>query len=52
MRAKLIGLLLGCGLLAARAAPAFACMFTNASADTQPPQHTAQAQTAPSDAQE
>jgi hypothetical protein len=45
MRSKLIGLLLGCGLLAASVAPALACSYnTQASSDTQAPQQTAQAQ--------
>ena len=44
MRSKLIGVLLGCGLLAATVAPALACSYTTqASSDTQP-QQTAQAQ--------
>jgi hypothetical protein len=45
MRSKLIGLLLGCGLVAATIAPAFACQFhvTTASDDPSPPQQTAQA---------
>jgi len=50
MRSKLIGLLLGCGLLAATVAPALACSYnTQASSDTQAPQQTAQSQQ-PSDA--
>lgn len=49
MRSKLVGLLVGCGLLAATVVPAFACNYTDASTETQPPQHTAQAQTPPSD---
>jgi hypothetical protein len=53
MRSRLVGLLLGCGLLAATVAPAFACDYsTNASADTQASQHTAQAQPAQTDTQE
>ena len=43
MRTKLIGFLLGCGLLAATAGPSLACAFHDqASSDTQ--QQTAQAQ--------
>jgi len=50
MRSKLIGLLLGCGLLAASVVPTLACSYnTQASSDTQAPQQTAQAQQ-PSDA--
>ena len=46
MRSKLLGLLLGCGLVATIIAPAFACQYqTNASNDTPPPQQSAQAQT-------
>jgi hypothetical protein len=46
MRSKLLGLLLGCGLVAATIAPAFACDYqTNASNDSPPPQQSAQAQT-------
>ena len=53
MRSKLVGLLLGCGLLAATVVPALACPYnTNASADTQAPQQTAQAQPAQTDNQE
>jgi hypothetical protein len=45
MRSKLIGVLVGCGLLAAAVAPAFACSYnTQASSDAQAPQQTAQAQ--------
>ena len=45
MRSKIIGLLLGCSLVAA-GAPALACSYnTQASSDTQPQQQTAQAQT-------
>ncbi len=44
MRSKIVGLLLGCSLLAATAAPSLACAFHDqASADTQS-QQTAQAQ--------
>jgi hypothetical protein len=44
MRAKLVGLVLGCGLMAATVAPALACSFnTQASSDDQA-QQTAQAQ--------
>jgi hypothetical protein len=43
MRSKLLGLLLGCGLVAATMAPAFACPYqTNASDEQAPPQQTAQ----------
>jgi hypothetical protein len=43
MRSKLLGLLLGCGLVAATIAPAFACQYqTNASNEQAPPQQTAQ----------
>jgi hypothetical protein len=46
MRSKLIGLLVGCGLVAATIAPAFACQYqTNASNDAPPPQQSAQAET-------
>ena len=46
MRSKLLGLLVGCGLLAAAIAPALACDFqTNASNQQTPPERTAQAQT-------
>ena len=45
MRSKLLGLLLGCGLVAATMASASACQYqTNASNDQTPPQQTAQAQ--------
>jgi hypothetical protein len=46
MRSKLIGLILGCGLVAATIAPAFACQFhvTTASDEQAAPQQTAQAQ--------
>ena len=45
MRSKLLGLLLGCSLVAAAATSAFACNYqTNASADNSTPQQTAQAQ--------
>ena len=46
MRSKLIGLLLGCGLIAATAASAFACEYgrINASA-APPPEQSAQAET-------
>ncbi|MGO8799708.1 MAG: hypothetical protein ACLQE9_18275 [Roseiarcus sp.] len=52
MRSKLMGVLLGCGLLAATVVPALACNYTNASTETQAPQQTAQAQPAQSDTQE
>jgi hypothetical protein len=43
MRSKLLGLLLGCGLVAATIAPALACQYqTNASNNQPPPQQTAQ----------
>ena len=45
MRSKLIGLLLGCGLLAAAAAPAFACNYSINASNDAPPQQSAQAQT-------
>jgi hypothetical protein len=52
MRSKLIGLLLGCGVLAATVAPTLACSYkTQASSDTQPPQQTAQAQLPPASVQ-
>jgi hypothetical protein len=44
MRSKLIGLLLGCGLIAATAAPAFACWFKTNEAANAPPQQSAQAE--------
>jgi len=44
MRSKLIGILLGCGLVAASVAPAFACDYVTTTAN-ETPQHTAQAQT-------
>jgi hypothetical protein len=46
MRAKLRGLLLGFGLLAAMATPTLACDFnvTTAAKDQAAPQHTAEAQ--------
>ena len=47
MRAKLIGLVLGCGLVVAVAAPALACDFyhsTSAQSDQATTQQTAQSQ--------
>jgi hypothetical protein len=53
MRSKLVGLLLGCGLLAATMAPSLACSYnTQASSEAQPPQQTAQAQLPPTNAQQ
>jgi hypothetical protein len=37
MRSKLIGLLLGCGLIAATAASAFACEYGRVTASSEPP---------------
>ena len=47
MRSTIIGLLLGCGLIAAASLPAAACPFytTQAAADQQTPAQTADAQT-------
>jgi len=46
MRSKLIGLLLGCGLIAATVAPAFACEYGRVNAQASPPpQQSAQAET-------
>jgi hypothetical protein len=45
MRTKLVAILVGCGLVAATIAPAFACDYkTQAANDTSPPQQTAQTQ--------
>ena len=43
MRTKLLGLVLGCGLVAATVVPALACPY-QASSNDKPPQQTAQAQ--------
>ena len=52
MRSKIIGLLLGAGLVAASVAPALACSFnTQASSDSQGQQQTAQASPTQSSAQ-
>jgi hypothetical protein len=46
MRSKLLGILVGCGLVAATIAPALACQYqNNASAEQRPPEQTAQANT-------
>lgn len=44
MRTKLLGLLLGCGLIAAAAAPVLACPFHTEASNSQV-QYTAQTQT-------
>ncbi len=45
MRSKLVGLFLGCGLVAAAVVPALACSYnTQASSESQGQQQTAQAQ--------
>lgn len=44
MRTKLMGLILGCGLVAATVVPALACAFHDQQASEQKPQQTAQAQ--------
>ena len=45
MRSKIIGLLFGCGLVAATIVPALACSYhTQASSDQNKPEQTAQAQ--------
>ncbi|HLW92593.1 MAG TPA: hypothetical protein VKS78_15015 [Roseiarcus sp.] len=50
MRSKLYGILLGCGLVVAMAAPSFACSLAPTSASAQPPEQTAQAQQQSTDA--
>ena len=45
MRSKIIGFIVGCGLVAATALPALACSYhTQASSDQNKPEQTAQAQ--------
>ena len=45
MRSKIIGFVVGCGLVAATIVPALACSYhTQASSDQNKPQQTAQAQ--------
>lgn len=45
MRSKLLGLVLGCSVLAVSVAPAFACAFHDQQASSDAQQQTAQAQT-------
>ncbi len=53
MSLKLVGLLLGCGLLATTVAPSLACDYNRqASSEVQPPQQTAQAQLPPANVQQ
>jgi hypothetical protein len=44
MRSRLIRLVLGCGLVAATIAPAFACQYQTNASNEQAPLRTAQAQ--------